>query len=63
MPENDRPKRNSKPVIRLVDEYCKFTTGKYHGWNDTYDREYNGRENNSMGHKRYKTGKYVCPDL
>ena len=59
MPANDRPKRNAKPTTRLIDEYVKYTTGKYHGWKDTYEREYNGGENNGMGHKRYKTSKYV----
>ena len=33
-------KRQSKKVVRLIDEYQKYTTGKYHGWNDTYDRKY-----------------------
>lgn len=67
MPANDKPKRNTKPVIRLIDEHDKYTTGKYHGWKDTYDREYNGGEeynegeNNNMGYKRYKTSKYALP--
>ncbi len=37
---NTKNKRQSKKVVRLIDEYQKYTTGKYHGWNDTYDRKY-----------------------
>lgn len=61
MPANDRPKRNSKPVTRLVDEYSKYTTGKYHGWRDTYDRGYDGGRKNFMGYrnKNNDTSEYV----
>lgn len=34
-------KRISRNVVRLIDEYDKYTSGRYHGWRDTYDREYN----------------------
>ena len=34
-------KRISRKVVRLIDEYDKYTSGRYHGWRDTYDREYN----------------------
>lgn len=44
----DRPKRQRKTVTRLINEYPKYTKGKYHGWKDTYDRKYNG-------HNNYKT--------
>ena len=33
-------KRISRKVVRLSDEYHKYTSGKYHGWSDTYDRMY-----------------------
>ena len=36
----NRTKRVSRKVVRLIDEYDKYTSGKYHGWNDTYDRGY-----------------------
>jgi hypothetical protein len=36
----NRNKRISRQVVRLIDEYNKYTSGKYHGWNDTYDRQY-----------------------
>ena len=34
-------KRISRKVVRLIDEYDKYTSGRYHGWRDTYEREYN----------------------
>lgn len=34
-------KRKSRKIVRLIDEYDKYTSGRYHGWRDTYDREYN----------------------
>ena len=34
-------KRVSRKIVRLSDEYHKYTSGKYHGWSDTYDRSYN----------------------
>ena len=34
-------KRVSRKVVRLSDEYHKYTSGKYHGWSDTYYRSYN----------------------
>ena len=39
---NERPRRNVKPIIRLINEYNKYTTGKYHGRRDLYDRGYDG---------------------
>ena len=37
----NRNKRVSRKVVRLIDEYDKYTLGNYYGWNDTYVREYN----------------------
>ena len=42
MPANDKPKRNSKPVVHFINEQPKYTKGKYHYHKDGYDRGYNG---------------------
>ncbi len=65
----DRPKRERKVVTRLVDEYPKYTKGKYHGWKDTYDRKYNGDDytsnynsnNNNKINKKNKTYIHELP--
>ena len=59
MPGNDRPKRNKTPVVRLIDEHNKYTTVKYHGWRDTYDRGYDGRRKKFMGNRNNNTSEYV----
>ena len=53
----DRPKRKCKKVPRLINEYPKYTKGKYHGWKDTYDRKYNGHQYPSNINKINKTNK------
>lgn len=47
---NNRNKRVSRKVVRLIDEYDKYTSGKYHGWNDTYDRQYHIDDIHNMYH-------------
>lgn len=46
----NRTKRVSRKVVRLIDEYDKYTSGKYHGWNDTYDRQYHIDDIHNMYH-------------
>ena len=63
----DRPKRKRKTVTHLINEYPKYTKGKYHGWKDTYDRKYNGHNyttnynSNNKINKKNKTYIHELP--
>jgi len=38
------PPRNVVVPVRLIDEQPRFTQGKYHGWVDQWDRDFNGHK-------------------
>ena len=43
-----RSKREKKKVERYADVQGNYFKGKYHGWNDTYDRKFNGHDNSEL---------------
>jgi len=38
------PPRNIVAPVRLIDEQQRFTQGKYHGWVDQWERDFNGHK-------------------
>ena len=40
--------RNINKPVRYSEESEKYLKGRYHGWKDTWDRNYNGHINKMM---------------
>ena len=49
--------RNIMKPVRYSEESEKYLKGRYHGWKDTWDRNYNGHIKQDDGEDKYSNAK------